>query len=677
MARLLGRAIVWAILLFLIVLWSYGLTDRFIRPTLGTGLTAFVTIGLAVAEICFTAAIYQRLWGRVELLYWGLIPLGMGLAGFVYAAHSIDGPPDQQHIEMALNAGLIGMAITPPMMLLWYADEGSTVLQRLSQMVRVAVYLFLIGGALYYLHRLIVWVPTLIPIGAIDANSHVWNFIWGSVYTRLAGGAALVLLTLAYIYLIALQFIPKKPEPMPHGEARTATEAELRAAGLVPRKNGSIYVGLFTNEGRTAGAVGYNGTIHAITIGPNDSGKGAGLIIPNLASLPRSIFIIDPKGEAAAVTARMRARLGPVKIINPFNVFADTLPHLSSSGFNPLAALDIESDNFTDDCSGMAQALVREPPGGDGAFFGGSAQDLVTALIIHEKIQHGDRATLANVRTMLTEPFGGTKEGPTGLARTVFEMCQSPYAPLRAKAGRFRNASASTLDIISTAINETSFLDSPPLLRDLSGEAIDWDLMKREITTVYLILPADRLETHANFLRLVVTSALRSLLRSPPGRGLPPVLFMLDEFAQLGHLPPIENALGIARGFGVQLWPFLQDLNQLNSLYKDRWQTFIAARGVLTAFAPQDLFTADYLSKLCGQKTEIVRSQSEGAQGGGNTNYTPQGFPLFRPEKLMGMPPGQMLCFVGPVKSPFFTTAPGYWMTEFAQGLDPNPYYPR
>ena len=53
----------------------------------------------------------------------------------------------------------------------------------------------------------------------------------------------------------------------------------------------------------------------------------------------------------------------------------------------------------------------------------------------------------------------------------------------------------------------------------------------------------------------------------------------------------------------------------------------------------------------------------------------PQGVPLFRPEELMGMPPGQMLCFVEPAKNPFFTYAPGYWDTSFKRGLDPNPYY--
>jgi hypothetical protein len=57
----------------------------------------------------------------------------------------------------------------------------------------------------------------------------------------------------------------------------------------------------------------------------------------------------------------------------------------------------------------------------------------------------------------------------------------------------------------------------------------------------------------------------------------------------------------------------------------------------------------------------------------GSINILPQGFPLFRPEKLMAMSPGQMLCFVDPVKNPFFTSASGYWSTSSGRGLDPNP----
>lgn len=280
-------------------------------------------------------------------------------------------------------------------------------------------------------------------------------------------------------------------------------------------KDQGLYLGRLIDRRVVREEVRYKQPIHAITIGPNGSGKGTGLIIPNLADLPRSIVIIDPKAEALAITGRARAKLGRVLIINPFNVLADRRPELKSHGYNPMADLDPASDNFTDDASLMGLSLVPER-GGDSAFFNTSGQALMTALVMHEKLLNGDKASLANVRRMLTQPFT-----ESGLQKTITDMTQSSCEPLRLKAGRFLSGSRSVMDIISTAINETNFLDSPPIRRDLSGPGFDWDLMKREIVTAYLVLPADRLDSHANVLRLWVTSALRTLLRSPPSETLP------------------------------------------------------------------------------------------------------------------------------------------------------------
>lgn len=461
-----------------------------------------------------------------------------------------------------------------------------------------------------------------------------------------------------------------------HGQSRTARATELRAAGAMPRPQNAVYLGRFVDERHEYDEVGYAGGVHLVTIGPAGSGKGTGLIVPNLSTLRSSILIIDPKAEAAAITARRREQFGPVFIINPFNVLVHERPYLQSTGFNPLAALNPDDpDNFTDDCSGIGLALVKDQGGREGAFFTGSARELLTALVMHEKWERREKASLANVRKMLTEPYDTEDSKPVGLLKSMIEMATSPCEPLRMKAGRFLKDSRSNRDIISTAINETQFLDSPPLQRDLLGEAIKWDRMKDEVTTVYLILPADRLDTHANYLRLVVTSALRELLRSPPSQSLPPVLFMLDEFAQLGYLPPIENAMAISRGFGVALWPFLQDLNQLKALYKDRWETFLGNAEAVTAFAPRDLFTARHLSSLCGQKTVIVESESERSGSATGRSRGPQGLPLFRPEGLMGMPARQMLCLVKQVEFPFMTRAPAYTETPANRGLDSNPYH--
>lgn len=457
-----------------------------------------------------------------------------------------------------------------------------------------------------------------------------------------------------------------------HDRGHAATASDLRRTGLVPRPSDAIYLGRFLDNKRELDSIGYPGGGHLVTIGPAGCGKGTGLIVPNLSTLPRSILVIDPNGEAAAVTARKRAQFGTVIVVNPFDVLVNELPHLKSNGFNPLVALDPEHDDFADDCSGIGQALIGDRGRGDGAVFSGSAQDLITALIMNEKIELRDHASLANVRAALTEPFTSTSEsGPIGLLKTVIKMTTSKSAALRAKTGRFLRDRDSSKDFISIAINETRFLDSPQIQRDLQGAGIGWDRLKDEITTVYVILPADRLDTHANYLRLVVSSALRMLLRSPPGKTLPPVLFMLDEFARLGCLASIENAMGIASGAGVQLWPFLQDLTQLKALYQDRWQTFLGHAAALTAFGPRDLFTARYLIARSGNNTSMVEIDPADTTAPTRERNLP-GTPPFEPEQPM--PERHMLCMVDPVQKPFLCKAPAYWNTPFNQGLDPSPY---
>lgn len=442
-------------------------------------------------------------------------------------------------------------------------------------------------------------------------------------------------------------------------------------------KENGLYLGhLVDGPVRTRDAVYYPQTIHGCLIGPNGAGKGTGIIINNILSLRRSIFVIDPKAEAASLTMRARAKLGPVLVINPFNVLAGQRPDLEDHGYNPLPALEPRDANFIDDATGMGISLVAERGDGNSAFFSTSGQDLTTLLIGQERIINGKTANLGNVRKMLTEPYASTESGGAiGLLKTLLDVSESHCEALRFKAGRFLKGTRSNMDIISTAINETRFLDSPPIRKSLSGPGFDWDRMKEEIVTCYLILPADRLESHANYLRLIVTCALRTLLRSPPGAKLPSILFLLDEFAQLGYLPPIENAMGIARGFGVQLWPILQDLNQLKALYRDRWQTFIGNAGFVSAFAPRDLFTAKYLSDLCGQQMRNVRSQNLNDSGGMSWNDSPHAFPMFRPEELMRLPPGRLLNLVSGGLSPFFTYATPYWDMRHGRDLDPNPYY--
>ena len=162
--------------------------------------------------------------------------------------------------------------------------------------------------------------------------------------------------------------------------------------------------------------------------------------------------------------------------------------------------------------------------------------------------------------------------------------------------------------ILSTARRNTAFLDTlgPRYKATLSGEfrPFDPDHLKGapEGVSVYLCLPAERIGTHGRWLRLMIGLFLEKMQRQliePASKA--PVLFLLEEFFALGPMPSIEKAAGYAAGFGVKLWAILQDLQQLKSLYRTSWQTFLANAGAIQIFGASDRETLEYASKAMGE----------------------------------------------------------------------------
>src|SRR5580704_2734 len=152
---------------------------------------------------------------------------------------------------------------------------------------------------------------------------------------------------------------------------------------------------------RVGKKIPYQGERHLILFGPNGTGKGTRFLIPNLLTITdRSIVVIDPKGELAAVTADYRRTVSDVVMLNPFDVLG-----LGSAGFNPLSMLDSTSPNFYDDAAALGEALIKLEA--KDPHWTESAQGLIVALIMWEKMQRGDAANLENVRETLTEPDRG------------------------------------------------------------------------------------------------------------------------------------------------------------------------------------------------------------------------------------------------------------------------------
>lgn len=164
--------------------------------------------------------------------------------------------------------------------------------------------------------------------------------------------------------------------------------------------------------------------------------------------------------------------------------------------------------------------------------------------------------------------------------------------------------------VLSTARRHVRFLSYPAIRESVSGHDFDLEDLKRTRMTVYLCLPAMRMGTCNRWFRLFINLSLAAFEREPV-KPDPPVLLCLDEFAVLGHMKTIEDAAGQIAGFGVRVWPIIQDLTQLKALYESRWQTFMANAGTLQFFANSDVFTLEWVSKRLGTTTLIVRQKSE------------------------------------------------------------------
>ena len=455
----------------------------------------------------------------------------------------------------------------------------------------------------------------------------VGRFEW---FGRALYGVALALLA----FLINLDFFGgPKTRPKPFGSARFAQKPETRK--FQKNTGRGLIVGSRDGTLRPRKSYYYDGNRHLLSLAPTRSGKGTCLIIPNLLTADRSVLVTDPKGENARITARQRETFGPVHVLDPFGVSG-----LATSAYNPLADLDADDPNFADDAASLASALIIIKPGAREPHFEEGARSLMRGLIMFAAAEEPvERRTLVTVREYLTWP----PDKFNGLLALMAETPTAGGAIRRAANSFLGKREAEARSIVSTAQEQTTFLESPGLGKSLARSDVAFSTLKQETMTIYLVLPESRFESHGRWLRLLVARACQDIERTPrpkPGRrdrkkgqaGAPPVLFLLDEFAAIGDMPAIKTAIGLMAGYDLQIWAFLQNWGQLEELYDKGAHTFAANSGVFHAFNINDTLTARYVSDLSGDATYTAPPSSLSLY---ETPPRPSARKLITPEEAM------------------------------------------
>ena len=348
---------------------------------------------------------------------------------------------------------------------------------------------------------------------------------------------------------------------------------------------------------------------HAICVAPTGTGKGRSSLLPQLLTWKGSVVVIDPKGEAAAVTGRYREKeLGQrVVYLDPFHVVTD-----EPDSLNPLDTIRFSGES-PEEFAIMAPSLLhpdhlgfaREP------YWDNSGDALISAVLCHilamEPEEHRNFVRLRD-HLMNDDVVYTLAKLLDTVGTKMPRMAKDQIASFLSVADLTRSG------ILSTAQQHLRLLADPCVIEGLNRTSFDLDAFRRgDPMTIYLILPPTRLHSHGLLLR----SWLGTLFTVAMSREqLPdsPTLFLVDELAALGSMNQIRTAFTLLRGYGVRISIYLQDLNQLKQLYPQDWETLVNNAGTIQTFGPSNFQMAKQLADLFGTEVRAEDLLSAGKE---------------------------------------------------------------
>ncbi len=346
---------------------------------------------------------------------------------------------------------------------------------------------------------------------------------------------------------------------------------------------------------------------HLLTIAPTGAGKGRGVIIPNLLRFEGSVIVIDPKGETWHTTHRRRKEMGQeVRLLDPFGAVGK-----KTDALNPFDLFDRPGALLDADAEMLASLLAGDVGFHKEPFWDNWGRSLMSGVI----------AAVAEVSTKSERHFGRVREilmsddAVYNLAALI-ENHEVLNRLSKQNISSFLPITEQTRSgILSTAQSYLKVVNSDSALRSLSKSTINLDAVRRgDPMTIYIVIPPDKLESHGALLRLWIGTLMLTVMgrKRRPKRS---TLFLLDECAQLGEFGPLRQSMTLLRGYGLQVWPFFQDLSQLQRLYPKDWQTIFNNAGVFQLFGVANHLMAKGSADLIGDiNADTLRTMAKDRQ---------------------------------------------------------------
>ncbi len=387
----------------------------------------------------------------------------------------------------------------------------------------------------------------------------------------------------------------------------------------------------------------YEGDSHLMTFAPTGSGKGRGVIIPTLLSYPGSVVVIDPKGENYKVTARRRREMGhQVVVLDPFE--RATRGRCTGDKFNPFDIFKLPETIVDADANMLAWQLAAGHSFSRDPFWDIVGSSFLFGIIAH--VATGVPQAERNLNRVLKYLYSDDVVYNLAVlldSKTV--VC--PHAHREIASFLQLPERDTRPSVLATALSWVKSLNTRCVETCVESSTFDLhDLLEGKPISIFLCIPPDKLTSHKALLRMWVAALLTTVLRRQT-RPKQSTLFILDECAQLGTMPLLEQAVTLLRGYGLQVWSFWQDVEQVRANYPGGHATLINNAAVLQAFGISN-------SQMARQLSEVEDSSCE---------------------KLLSMRGNQSTTFIKG-QGTHTVQLPDYLYDPIFTGLwDPNPFF--
>lgn len=424
-----------------------------------------------------------------------------------------------------------------------------------------------------------------------------------------------------------------------YGDARFATANDLKHVGFMKDSQTSVVVGKMNGQ-----FLFFSGQQFPILAAPTRSGKGVGIVIPNLLSYRGSMVVLDIKQENFDLTSGFRKKYGQeIYLFNPFA--EDRRTHR----WNPLTYVSKDPNFRISDLMSIAAMLYPVGDDSKDRFWMNQAQNVFLAftLYLFEQREFKERAGFPD--SMLPKCNMGAlyrlSSGNGGDLKTFLqEISREPFLSENA-----RTAFAGLLSQAEETFSSIMGSFKEPLLpwlnpvTDAATSDDDFlltDVRKRKMT-IYIGIQPNKLAESRLIINLFFSQLINQNTKELPQNN-PDLkyqcLLLMDEFTSIGKVDIIAKAVSYMAGYNIRLLPIIQSLAQLDSTYgKEASRTLVTNHALQILYTPREQQDANDYSEMLGYTSMKKDSISKGREVSRTENEERRA--LMLPQELKAMSP--------------------------------------